>query len=138
MEEEKIQLEARLKVNCPDDISEMHLIPPAINNGKHIDSLIHAEQFSEPCLESICFLACISESAERTRGGSEAAEEEPDLQGQPDAELLPRGGAVPEGRVQEAADDPPQVPEARQEEDGLHGDVQLLVRERGHKALLPR
>ena len=89
------------------------------------------------CLTPYVF-ACISESAESARRGSEAAEEEPDLQGQPDAELLPRGGAVPEGRVKEAADDPPQVPEARQEEDDLHGDVQLLVGERGHEALLPR
>jgi hypothetical protein len=38
MEEEKIQLEARLKVICPAAISEMQLIPPAINNGKRIDT----------------------------------------------------------------------------------------------------
>ena len=37
MEEEKIQLEARLKVTCPDAISEMQLNPPAINNGERID-----------------------------------------------------------------------------------------------------
>jgi len=37
MEEEKIQLEARLKVTCPDDISEMQLNLPAINNGERID-----------------------------------------------------------------------------------------------------
>jgi len=85
--------------------------------------------------------SCICESAERAGGGSEAASEEPDLQGQPDAKLLPRGDAVPEGRIQEAAHDPAQVTEAGQEEDDddLHGDVQLLVGERGrHEAVLPR
>jgi len=86
--------------------------------------------------------SCISESAERAGGGSEAASEEPDLQGQPHAKLLPRGDAVPEGRIQEAAHDPAQVAEAGQEEDDdgddLHGDVQLLVGERGrHEAVLP-
>lgn len=81
--------------------------------------------------------SCISE---RAGGGTEAAEEEPDLQSQPHAELLPRGDAVPEGRVQEAAHDPAQVAQAGQEEDGLdlHGDVQLVVGERGHEAVLPR
>ncbi|CAL4980318.1 unnamed protein product [Urochloa decumbens] len=56
IEEEKIQLEAKLKVIYPSIISEFHLIPP-INNQK-CTGHIHSEQFPIPYALTPCF--CIA------------------------------------------------------------------------------